>query len=899
MKSIKIKRQLQLKSKMGFRGSKSGRLIGIILVFGFLITPAVFPQTFQEKIFRYPVEPVDLSNLKFPFRPALSGKKIGLALSGGGARGLAQIGILKVLEKENVHIDFIAGTSIGAVIGGLYAAGFSAAELEKIALENNWSELLKDTPSRLSLLFSQREESQGILFQLRLDGFEPYIPQALTGAQKFTNFLSQLTLEANYQAQLDFDNLKIPFRSVCTDLVTGEKVVLQSGDLAWAMRAAMAVPLAFTPVEWGDKLLMDGGLVDPIPVDVVRKMGADLVLAVNSCTPLSSKEQIKTPLDIASQSTSIMSLEQKEQSLLQADLVFCPELHHFSATDFSRVRDLIEEGEKEASMLLPQLEQVLHNEHQEEKPVSGTEKYLITEIDFAGNHKIDLDYIKSLVWPSTPDSISEAEIKSSLANLYKSGYFYQVEARLQNQAQGLKLVYILQENPALESLKFQGRLVKETIENPQGNPATGILNYNNLAKVLEAKQKEYKDKGYSLINFNHIHYDSSHKSLHIEVDEGIIGQINFVGNSSTKAWVLKRNFPLKVNQPFNTHSANRGLANLHNTGLFEQTSLSLEPTPQGPKILLKVKEKKYKLIRGGVHYQDEYRSEGFLQVGNSNLAGTGDELFLHLQYGDRKQVYKLDLKGDRIFKTYLTYKLSLGYKKEERNLIDHHKRIGFLEEERSSVSFSLGENIFRLGKISWEAKGERIVIKDPLTQTTEAKNLRSLIFKSSFDNLNKYPFPTKGSFNQAYLEVASKFLDGQLSFRKFFLSSEVYIPASGRLNFHPKFSLGLSDRILPLSEKFTLGGSRSYYGYYTEEQRGNKFLLFNLEARFKTAKRVYWSFRYDLGKTWEKEALRLKELRGAFGLKLSLDTPLGPFELAFGRVSSQEDKWYLNLGLFF
>ncbi len=867
-----------------------------LLLYNFLPVSTAFSGSSDEIFFLYPAQPVDFNNLKFPFKPESKRKKIGLALSGGGARGLAQIGVLKVLEKENIPIDFIAGTSIGGIIGGLYAAGFSADQLETIALENNWSELLKDTPSRLSLLFSQREENQGILFQLRFDGLKPYIPQALTGAQKFTNFLSRLTLEANYQAHLDFDNLKIPFRSVCTDLVTGEKVVLDSGDLAWAMRAAMAVPLAFTPVEWGDKLLMDGGLVDPIPVDVVKEMGADLVLAVNTSTPLSTKEKIQTPLDIASQSTTIMSLEQKEKSLSQADLVISPDLQDCSATDFSPVKTLIDLGEKAALKLLPQIKQILRNEDQQ---VTETKKYAVSEISVAGNDRLDLDYINKLVSFSTSDSVSEAEIKDNLVNLYQSGYFYQVEARLQKKADGFWLTYFLQENPVLESLKFQGKLVNETVRSPVGNPVSGILNYADLAKVLEAKQKEYKNKGYSLINFNHIHYDSSQKSLHVEVDEGVISQIKFVGNHSTKNWVLKRNFPLKENQPFNTSLANRGLTNLHNTGLFEQTTLNLEPTDPGPKIELRVKEKKYNLIRGGVHYQDEYHSEGFLQLGNSNLAGTGDELFLHLHYGDRKKIYRLNLKGDRIFKTYLTYKLSLGYKKEERNLIQNHHRAGFLAEERSTVNFSLGENIFKLGKISWEAKGERIVVKNTVNNATEAKNLRSLIFKSSFDNLNKYPFPTQGSYQQVYLELASKFLQGQLSYRKFFLSSEVYIPVGGRLNLHPKLSLGLSDRDLPLSEKFSLGGSRSFYGYYTEEKRGNKILLLNLEARVKTAKRVYWSVRYDLGEAWEGEKLRLKELKGAWGVKFSLDTPLGPLELAYGRAVFKQDKWYLNLGLFF
>jgi len=881
---------------MGFKSQAFKAVFIYLFLYNFFLVSPVSSDSAEVKIFRYPRETVDLNNLKFPFKTESKRKKIGLALSGGGARGLSQIGILKVLEKENVPIDYIAGTSIGGIVGGLYAAGFSAPELEKIALENNWSELLKDTPSRLSLLFSQREESQGILFQFRFDGFKPYIPQALTGAQKFTNFLSRLTLEANYQAQLDFDNLKIPFRSVCTDLVTGGKVVLDSGDLAWAMRATMAAPLAFTPVEWEGKLLVDGGLIDPIPVDVVKQMGADIVIAVNTSSVLADREQILTPLDIAAQSTSVMTLEKKQQSLSQAEVVISPQLKDFTTMDFDKVKFLIELGEKEAEKLLPQLKQILENEVEK---VSETPRYKINHINFGGNEKPDLDYIKKIVSFSAPDSISEAEIEDNLEKLYSSGYFQQVEAQLQKAGDGFILTFNLKENPELEEILFQGKLVREKIKNPVGNPASGILNYHNLEKVLEKKQNEYKNRGYSLVNFRQISYDQNHKSLNVEVDEGIISQIKYAGNQSTKNWVLNRNFPLKENQPFSSRLANQGLTNLHNTGLFEQTNLSLLPSSEGPAIELKVKEKKYNLIRGGVHYQDEYHSEGFLQLGNSNLAGTGDELFLHLQYGDRKQVYKLNLKGDRIFKTYLTYKLFLGYIKEERNLISNHKRIGFLEEERSTLNFSFGENIFKLGKISWEAKAERIVVRNSVTNASEAKNLRSLIFKSTFDNLNKYPFPTSGSYHQIYLELAAKVLKGDFSHSKFFLSSEAYLPLTEQFNLHPKFSLGLSDRNLPFSEKFALGGSRSFYGYYTDEKQGNKLLLLNLEAGVKTAKRVYWSIRYDLGETWEGEKLRAKGLKSAWGVKFSLNTPLGPLELAYGRAIFKQDKWYLNLGLIF
>ena len=191
------------------------------------------------------------------------------------------------------------------------------------------------------------------------------------------------------------------------------------------------------------------------------------------------------------------------------------------------------------------------------------------------------------------------------------------------------------------------------------------------------------------------------------------------------------------------------------------------------------------------------------------------------------------------------------------------------------------------------------MVRNSVTDSSAANNLRSLVFKSTFDNLDKYPFPTQGSYHQIYLELAAKVLKGDFSHSKFFLSSEAYLSITERLNIHPKFSLGLSDRNLPVSEKFPLGGSRSFYGYYTDEKQGNKLLLLNLEARVKTAKRVYWFVRYDLGETWEKEKLRPKELKSAWGVKFSLDTPLGPLELAYGRAVFKQDKWYLNLGVYF
>ncbi|MFH0930888.1 MAG: patatin-like phospholipase family protein, partial [Candidatus Zixiibacteriota bacterium] len=302
--------------------------IKIILLCFFLILSLVMSSSAEEGkiVIRLEENKLKPGELFHPYPLSNYNGKIGLALAGGGSKGLAQIGILKVFEKEKIPVDFIAGTSMGGVIGGLYACGYSAEEIKKLVLEINWQDLFSDTPPRLSLLLSQREESEKYLFQVYFEGLKPSIPKALTSGQKLTNLFTQLTMQANFEAGSDFDKLKIPFRAVTTDLVSGQEIVLGKGDLSEALRATLAIPLIFTPVELEGKLLVDGGLVDPIPVQITRNMGADFVIAINTSSELLSSSQIKGPLDIANQSTSIMTLERKEQELKKADFVISPDL---------------------------------------------------------------------------------------------------------------------------------------------------------------------------------------------------------------------------------------------------------------------------------------------------------------------------------------------------------------------------------------------------------------------------------------------------------------------------------------------------------------------------------------------------------------------------------------------
>ncbi len=275
--------------------------------------------------------------------------RIGLVLSGGGARGAAHVGALKVLEEMRIPIDAVAGTSMGAVVGGLYASGMSAGEIESLLGSVNWQDALRDRPQRAELGFRRKQDDRNFLVRYSLgikdEGF--VLPKGLIQGQKLGQLLRAATLPV---AQIDdFDRLPVPLRVVTTDLETGAPVVMQSGDLATAMRASMSAPGVFTPVEANGRLLVDGGLVQNLPVDVAREMGVDIVIAVDVTFPLGSRDRLTSPLEITNQAFAILirnrTLEQRAK-LGTADVIIEPALGDMTSTQFERLIEARAAGEQ-------------------------------------------------------------------------------------------------------------------------------------------------------------------------------------------------------------------------------------------------------------------------------------------------------------------------------------------------------------------------------------------------------------------------------------------------------------------------------------------------------------------------------------------------------------------------
>jgi NTE family protein len=270
-----------------------------------------------------------------------------LVLGGGGARGAAHIGVLRVLERERVPIDCITGTSMGAIVGGLYAAGYKADEIENVLRNIDWKDMFNDDPPREELPMRRKDDELRFLggIELGLRDGKVALPRGVIQGQKLQLLLRRLLLSTLHTA--DFDDLPIPFRSVATNIGTGEKVVFANGDLAMAIRASMSVPAAFAPIRYQGHLLVDGGITDNVPIDVARALGAKRLIVVNVGEQLTPEDQLNSPFAIANQMlTALMKRVTDEQlaTLGANDVLLTPDLGDISSADFDRTPAAVDVG---------------------------------------------------------------------------------------------------------------------------------------------------------------------------------------------------------------------------------------------------------------------------------------------------------------------------------------------------------------------------------------------------------------------------------------------------------------------------------------------------------------------------------------------------------------------------
>ncbi len=374
--------------------------------------------------------------------------KIGLVLSGGGAKGMAHIGVLKVLEEVGIIPDYITGTSMGAVVGGLYACGYSAAQLEEIALSADWAVLLANKTLLSNIAIENKEYYGRYQLNLPIDGFSVGLPKGLIEGQELSAFFTRITTPVHEIN--DFDDLPIPFRCIGADIATGDPIVIKHGFLATAMRASMAIPSIFTPVEIDGRLLVDGGLVHNFPVQDVIDMGADIVIGVSVGDSLLTADELTSMVEILAQATFIASYKETQRQITFTDYYIHPVVKPYTTASFTAGDSLIIRGEQAARLQYDALKSLADSLKQlrtfvPAKTPQIDSSFKVIDIRVRGNKDFSDQLIIGKLDIELDSFITQAELTTRISAIFGMLNFDRVTYEILHTQQGNTLIVEVKE----------------------------------------------------------------------------------------------------------------------------------------------------------------------------------------------------------------------------------------------------------------------------------------------------------------------------------------------------------------------------------------------------------------------------------------------------------------------
>ncbi len=786
--------------------------------------------------------------------------------SGGGARGLAQVGVLKALEEEGIRPDLIVGVSIGSIVGGLYAAGYSASRLERAVKDLDWKLLLRlsDEADRSVLAVDQKPMADRSILTLHLDGLQPMLPMAASNGQRLMNALNGLVIQGLYHSS-DFDSLGIPFRAIATDLHSGSRVVLRRGNLAEVMRASSAVPVMYSPVAIDGMLLVDGGLVSNVPVDVAREAGCDIIVAVNTTSPLRTPEQLTNALETLDQVFNVMMIRQAKEMAGQADLVIEPKLYSASATDFSSPDSLIAIGYREG------------------KAAAGRVKRLLDECE----RRSAADSMHG-VEPQDEKASSTAFADATVTTRGSA----QIPEPQMSRISGIQL-------------KGASLLSEAVIAGIESRWKRQLLSADNKRALGEYILEEYRNRGYSLAYIRRMDVDAETGNIGVVIEEGRISKIRVTGNERTNSIVILREIPVKEGEIFRIEALERGMKNLAALPLFHSVSFDIDSVQDNPILTIRVVERTSQMLQAGVLVDNERNAQVGLLLRDASFLGTGTELRGSFFSGARNRRFAAEYHTNRMFYTPFSFTMEGYY--EFRDFNSYEDVTGLprnrFEREVTSVYRTIGygtQAAFGLYAERFGTLQGRLRYEQQSIRTTEFRDrdaegiseshlLVSLGITATMDTQDRYPFPRKGVYFHSDYTSAQSVLGGEVAFSRLVMAYEFYLPLQGEtLVLHPRLMFGYGDKTMPRYEEFRLGGLSSFIGMRENEFNGRQIAVGSFELRYHLPFDIlfdsYFSMRYDIGRTWANpELVRLGDLRHGTGLVFGLDTPIGPASFGVGR----------------
>jgi len=840
---------------------------------------------------------------RFTLRPSMrpARKTVGLALSGGGANGLSQIGVLKAFDEEGVPVDYIAGTSIGAIIGALYSCGYYPDKLEEIAHSLPWQSIisLNNDYSRSNIFLEQQRIRDRASISLRFEKLKLLMPKSLNSAQTMTETLDLLVLNGIYKSAGDFSTLPVNFRAVSTDLISGKRITLTNGSLSEAMRASSTLPILFEPVNRDGYELVDGGLVANLPVDELDTVNAHYKIAVDTHGSMySTGKELDLPWKAADQTMTILTKLQYPAQLAKADIVITPDLKGHKATDFSDIKALIDAGYTQGKVFVKSIKQSIENKASRGLAIRKYSKTLLFPEDSPEFREHSL--IVSGILQEASD------LAKTLHDLLATDIFTRVYAEVDKYRK--TVTFHLDPLPKINKITVTGgpgdALSPEEITSCF-TPVTGQI-YTNAAgtRALEALINKYRSKGFCLVTIERTSFNGD--ALQVSLSSGKPDGIELKRDKNiTGVTSINREIKIDTTQALSLNKAKESVDNLYETGVFSCVSLSPESpaasyTHQNSLLKFSLEEKPPSVLRLGLRYDETNNAQFLLDFRNENLGGTTSSIGGWMKEGKRNNLINLEFNIPRIESTHFTMSSRLFY---DEHLFDnrvitfskalfnsHSTESGSYGIQKYGISSAFGTRINKNGQFIVD-----MTIQNSLSYADQANgwalstdnlNIFSIGTQFTLDSRNDPLIPTSGSYTNFRYSNSS----GSLNFHDIFWqlsgSHEENIPLRNQTTLQLSGVFGLSSSTMPLSEKFFLGGpgtsySQQFIGLKENDLPGNNIAAAGIHLRYTPSFALLFptSFvlHYNVGNAWDdRDEISFARLIHGTGTSLIWDTPLGP-----------------------
>ncbi len=781
-----------------------------------------------------------------------------LVLSGGGARGAAQIGVLRALEEAGLRPDLIVATSMGALIGSLYSAGYSPDSLEAIAKSTDWDRFYENTARREHLLVSQKVEPINYLLEVRFDSdLTPVLPSSISHGQAFYEVLVPRVAFPLFEAEGDFNDLPIPLRVVATDIISGKRVVFSQGNLAKAVRASCGVPLAFSPVRFEEMLLLDGGLSSNIPVEPAVELGAKLIVAVDVTSPMFGGDQLDNPVKLANQVLAIGIERQKAVERKLADVVIQPELSEFRNIEYSNLNEIIHRGYTAAIEAIPLIQERYHGiTHGVSDTSESSEGYRLPvrwhTVAFSPLEK--LDSLNVALTADYGDSVPKDTLHESILSMLRSeGYSF---GSFDVRSSGPSGTVVAVDPGIVREIRIEGNqktsagVLLAAIELESGAPLTPAL-------MDQAVSTLYATDLFQTVN--------------AEVDKDMVVRIIVEEKPYLRARVGLRFDEFHLGEGY----IQPAYENLLGAGIGALAHLQFG-----------VLREKY-----AVELQS---NQSFTPWWASGLRIQG--------YISRERVITLDTLYE------------LRRESIDTTLSETIERYDEKSLRKAGVRFMIGTQLARVLMLDGGVRVERFKLRLSDESVFEdvdlglfRKGITYLSVRLTVDNLDRWPFPLKGQKHYISVGGASDAIGGTESFLKSTGSLCSYFTLRGEHTFSTRFRYAWASRRLPEVERVYLGGALPeekfrdigvyeyvpFMGLPPRALSGDILLLAHAGYRRMIGKKFLTWVSLDWGHVWDQPILTpsgqllreaLKESPVGLGIGIGYQSVAGPIRFSWGRL---------------